>query len=74
MTTGVEFPLTLVTSPQPERIMADTKSVEVRKKIRARELGRACGSVERNRDCEDADTTRQSREFIRFRSTGRAHR
>jgi hypothetical protein len=61
ITAEVEFPLALVTPVQPERTMADAKRVEVRNRTRTRELGRACRSVERNRErefLEGVDTTR----------------
>ena len=48
----VETPFALVTPVQPVRIMADAKRVEVRKRSRTREVGRACGSIEENRECE----------------------
>jgi len=44
------LPFAEVTPVQPDRIMTDTKSVEVRKRIRARGVGRACGSVGGNRE------------------------
>jgi hypothetical protein len=43
----VELPLALVTPVQPERIMDDTKSVELRKRIRARGRRLARGWVEK---------------------------
>jgi len=48
-------PFAEVTPVQPDRIMTDRKSVEVRKRPRARGVGRACGTVEWNRERESLE-------------------
>jgi hypothetical protein len=66
----VELLLAEVTPAQPERMIADMKRVEVRKRIRARGLGYAFGSVERNRGTEFPEGIQRVYGAHSVRSTG----